>query len=360
MQGNWPNKFRSAPDWLKPFYPFRDELYVDNHIVMRGTKVIVPESLRSQYMKQIHKNHMSADSTTKLARDYFYWPKISEDIHNFVDKCDPCNATKPQNQKEPMILLPIPDHPWQILSTDVLEWNNQVYQVLVDSYSGWFEIDPLKDTTSDTIISVLKPHFATHGVPEKLYSDNTTYYMSAKFQQFCANWNIDHVTSSPRYAQSNGLAERAVQSAKTLLERSKRDNSHMYLCLLLIRNTPRDNNLKSPAKRLLSRKTKIPLPTTDASLKPQILPNVPSALEKVRLQKKNYYDESARPLAQLQPGDTVRIREDKFTKSGVITSEADTSRSYMVQTGSGTYRRNRKHLRPSHLPVAQPVMQNVR
>ena len=38
LQGNWPNKFQSAPDWLKPFYPFRDELYVDNHIVMRGTK----------------------------------------------------------------------------------------------------------------------------------------------------------------------------------------------------------------------------------------------------------------------------------------------------------------------------------
>ena len=42
--------------------------------------------------------------------------------------------------------------------------------------------------------------------------------MSAQFQQFCANWNIDHVTSSPRYAQSNGLDERVVQSAKTLLE----------------------------------------------------------------------------------------------------------------------------------------------
>ena len=99
------------------------------------------------------------------------------------------------------------------------------------------------------------------------------------------------------------------------------------------------------------------MPTTDASLKPQIVPNVPSAFEKVRMQKTNYYDKSARPLAQLQPGDTVRIRKDKFTKSGVITSEADTPSLYMVQIGSGTYRRNRKHLRPSHLPVAQPVVQ---
>ena len=96
-QENWPAKFQNCPEWLKPFFSFRDELYVDNHVVMRGTKIIVPESLRSQYMQQLHKNHMSTDSTTKLARDYFYWPKISEDIDNFVDKCDPCNSTKPKN-----------------------------------------------------------------------------------------------------------------------------------------------------------------------------------------------------------------------------------------------------------------------
>ena len=110
---------------------------------------------------------MPADSTTKLARDYFYWPKISEDIHNFVDKCDPCNATKPQNKKEPMILLPIPDRPWQILSTDVFEWNNQVYQVLVDSYSGWFEIDPLKDTTSDYDYLPFETPFRNPWCPQK-------------------------------------------------------------------------------------------------------------------------------------------------------------------------------------------------
>ena len=134
-QVNWPAKFQSCPEWLKPFFPFRDELYVDTHVVMRGTKIIIPKSLCNQYMQQLHKNHMSADLTNKLARGYFYWPKISEDIHNFVDKCDPCNSTKPKN---PMIMLPIPERPWQILSTDVFEWDNKLYSVLVDLYSGWF------------------------------------------------------------------------------------------------------------------------------------------------------------------------------------------------------------------------------
>ena len=36
---------------------------------MRGTKIIV---MQYQYMQQLYKNHMPNDSTTKLARDYFY------------------------------------------------------------------------------------------------------------------------------------------------------------------------------------------------------------------------------------------------------------------------------------------------
>ena len=97
MQSIWPNQFQSARDWMKLYYPYRDELYVDNYKVMRGTNRAVPKFFRNPYMKQLYKNHMSADLTTNLAPDYFYWPKISEDIHNFVDKCDPCKATKPQN-----------------------------------------------------------------------------------------------------------------------------------------------------------------------------------------------------------------------------------------------------------------------
>ena len=123
------------------------------------------------------------------------------------------------------------------------------------------------------------------------------------------------MTSSPRDPQSNGLAEPAVQSAKNLLERSKRDNSDIYLGLLVIRNTPRDVNLNSPAERLLSRKTRIPLPTSDNPLKPTVVSNVPSSLEKV--QKKVHFDKSARPLSQLQPGQTVRFRDDKTEKQGL-------------------------------------------
>lgn len=50
-------------------------------------------------------------------------------------------------------------------------------------------------------------------------------------------------TSSAEHAQSNGLAERTVRSAKQLMERSHRDGTDVFLNLLNIRNIPRDKTL---------------------------------------------------------------------------------------------------------------------
>lgn len=76
-----------------------------------------------------------------------------KDIDNFVQSCSTCNALKPHQQKEPMQLHMVPELPWSIVATDLFEWNGQHYLVLVDSYSGWFELDPLKKMTSQCVMS---------------------------------------------------------------------------------------------------------------------------------------------------------------------------------------------------------------
>ena len=129
---NWPAQFQSVPSWLQACYPFRDELIVDDGIVMRVTKIIVPTSLRRDYIDQLHKNHLGADSTTRLARGYFYWTKVEEDIHFHVDQCAVCNSIKSYNQKEPIKSHPVATLPWQIVATDLFERNSIVYLIVVD------------------------------------------------------------------------------------------------------------------------------------------------------------------------------------------------------------------------------------
>ena len=120
------------------------------------------------------------------------------------------------------------------------------FLVLVDSYSGWFEIDKIEDMTSATVIKKLKRHFAVHGIPTVLLSDNGPCYKSDLFKEFARTWDFKHATWSPNYHQSNGLAEKAVRSAKHLLMKTGGD---FYLDLLNLRNTPAAGNLGSPAQR---------------------------------------------------------------------------------------------------------------
>lgn len=177
-----------------------------------------------------------------------FWPSLTKHIENKVLSCSICNSLKPHQQKEPLPLHHIPDLPWSTVATDIFEWSGQHYLVLVDSYSGWFEIDLLHDLSSSTVITKLKRHFSVYGSPCKFLSENGTQFTSQRFQEFAAAWDFTHITSSPEYPQANGLAERAVRNAKQLMEKSKRDGSNVFQNLLNIRNIPHDQNLGSPAE----------------------------------------------------------------------------------------------------------------
>ena len=204
----------------------------------------------------LHKGHMGADRTIQLASDVVYWPKskMRQDIKSAVSQCSACKSYKAHLHKQPLINHPVPDLPWATVGADIFDWNHHQYLVMVVSYSGWFEMDLLPDSSSRTVISKMKRLFLTHSIPEKLLTDNGRQFVSREFELFAKEWKFAHITSSPYYAQSNGLAENAVKQAKQLLEKYRKDGSDVQLGLLNLRNTPRDG-MGFPAQPLLSRCT---------------------------------------------------------------------------------------------------------
>ena len=84
-----------------------------------------------------------------------------------------------------------------------------------------------------------------------------------------SNYDMEHVTSSPHYPQSNGKVENAIKTAKSLLKKSKAARSDIYLALLEWRNTPSEGLQSSPAQRMFGRRTRTLIPTTSELLKPK-------------------------------------------------------------------------------------------
>ena len=77
----------------------------------------------------------------------------------------------------------------------------------------------------------MKAIFARHGIPNTVIADNMPFH-SKEFYQFSKEWNFTLITSSPRYPQSNGMAERNVQTVKNLFKKAKDDGNDEYLAML--------------------------------------------------------------------------------------------------------------------------------
>ena len=169
------------------------------------------------------------------------------------------------------------------------------------------------------------------------------------FTSFAADYGFKHITSSPRYPQSNGEAERAVQTVKNLLEKA----SDPYLALLAYRATPLQSGY-SPAQLLMGRRLRTTVPTLPSELDPALPDSSTFARkenEKARADVERYNRRHrARALGVLSPGEQVWVTDAR--SSGTILQKHSTPRSYLVDSPQGVLRRNRQHL----IPLPSPTM----
>ena len=163
-----------------------------------------------------------------------------------------------------------------------------------------------------------------------------------------------HVTSSPLYPQSNGLAERTVRTAK-ILTKARKDRQDPNLAILEHRNMP-INDVGSPARLSMGRRLRSSMPSATDQLLPRTVNPaiVETKLKQKQAQQKMYYDRSSRTLEHLSVGDDVYVQREGKWKPAIIVSKADTPRSFNIITEDGARcRRNRIHLRKAYDRVLQ-------
>ncbi len=58
ITNGWPAKSKSIPPEVQPYFPKQDVLIVDDRIILNGLGVVGPETLRREYVQQLHKGHL--------------------------------------------------------------------------------------------------------------------------------------------------------------------------------------------------------------------------------------------------------------------------------------------------------------
>ncbi|XP_047665764.1 uncharacterized protein K02A2.6-like [Tachysurus fulvidraco] len=217
-----PEEKTQLEEEARQFFSVREELSVQDGVIFRGERALIPAKLRTEIVERIHASHLGIESGLRRARDCVNWPGMSTAIGAYIEKCAVCRTMDVRQQKETMCTHDIPTRPWAKVGTDLFSFNNRAYLITVDYFSNFWEIDCLPDTSSGAVIHKLKAHFARHSIPDTIISDNGPQYGSQEFRQFSTAWEFRHVMSSLAYSQSNGKAESAVKMAKQLMEKAKR------------------------------------------------------------------------------------------------------------------------------------------
>ena len=215
----WPENRAHCPAQLMPFWNFRDELSVDDGLILKGQRIILPKSLHTAALEQIHYAHQGAEKCKLHAKAAVFWCGINQDIDEMVKSCAPCQAHQVTNTKETLIPHDVPKHAWHTLATDLFHWNGTEYLLIAHIYSKFRIIRKLTSLSSSTIINHIKGIFDEHGILERLISDNGPHYSSEEFRVFNARYAFDHVRSSPLYPRSNGFIERTVQTVQNFSQR---------------------------------------------------------------------------------------------------------------------------------------------
>ena len=345
----WPEKYQIS-DSLKPYWNFRGEFSIVQNVILKSMQILIPSVMRLDVLDKIHQGHQGIVKCRSRAKQSVWWPGISREILDMVKSCRVCAGYK-VNTPEPLDTTEFPERPWQLVGIDFFHTKTCDYILIVDYFSRFIEVaDMSRGKGATNVINKLKDVFARHGIPEKIRSDNGPPFDSGEFARFAKEWNIQLSPSSPYYPQSNGEAERSVQTIKNILKKEK----DKYQALLAYRSTPLQNGF-SPAELLMGRKLRTTIPVFHTQLEPK-WPDLRKLNDKETVYRKKQQDyfntrHRAKPLPPLCIGQEVKITNQE--KPGIVVEKGQSPRQYIIRTPTSNLKRNRVQIIP--LPPSPPT-----
>ena len=344
----WPVDRRMLPREIHTFWNYREDLSMENGLITKGARLMIPSTLRSKVLEQIHKGHLGIEKCMLKARDSVFWPGISNDIREAVEKCGICQASS-KSSKPIGNVSDVPPHAWHTLGTDLFYWNKIDYLVIGDYFSKYLIMRRLPNSSTHAVIKELGLVFTELGRPFVLRSDNGPCYSSREFHNFLNFYQVDHVTSSPHYPQSNGFAEALVGITKKLMDKSLKEGKPWNFGLLQYRTTPISSTLPSPLEMLTGRKPCLNLPQVPSS----IGHNMDTSRIHKELLRRQPTTSTSTGATELEPGQPVFVKEvhGNVWRTATIDQPAAEPDSYWVRfPDNSILRRTRAMIKPRSLP----------
>ena len=200
----WPSVADILPE-VKCFYSQHHEIVFNHDLLLKGQRIIIPASLRSEVKHLIHQGHLGVDKCKLRARHSVYWPEISHEITQFVLNCPTSITHRNRQQQETLLKDDVLEAPWIKVAADLFTIYGKNYLLIVDYSSKYFEISHVREPVdSPAVVNSMK----------KIFS------------------------------------RRTVQTIKNTLKKAHEANEDVYLALLALNSTPSQDGTSPPTSYL--------------------------------------------------------------------------------------------------------------
>ena len=363
------------PKQIEQYKKYKDDLYIQEQVVMYNGRVVVPVGLRQEVLAGLHGAHQCIERMHKRAMSAVFWPGIYGSLELVRNSCSYCNKNAPTQQRLPPRPLQLPDYPFQMIVADYCDIKGKSWLIVADRFTGWLSAYYFpKEAITGELIKLMKNHFSTFGVPENFTSDNGPQFRSKVFNDFLKQWGVnEHRISSDYFPHSNLRAESAVKTCKRMITaNTTKEGSPIWdkilQAMMTHRNTPVNDLNFSPAQLLFGRPIRDFLPIKPGNFRPSDV--WIDNREKRELAMKNRlnaggerWTQSSKELPQLQQGETVYIQNQRsqgklgrqWDRTGTIIEHCGNDKYKVRVDGSGRVTdRNRQFLR-SFKSVKKPT-----
>ena len=86
----WPSTIKEVPSALQSYWTFREEITIEDGIILKGTRIVIPAKKREAILKLIHEGHLGLNKCKLHAKETVYWPGLNNQLEKLILNCELC------------------------------------------------------------------------------------------------------------------------------------------------------------------------------------------------------------------------------------------------------------------------------
>ena len=203
----------------------------EDNVLLWKDKIVLPQQFRSRLLEVAHDHpaagHFAVDRTWKNVSAKFFWPNALEDVTNWVRSCDACNEHSVKQFVNRPLNPIISEERFELVTYDLAgpftpsKGNNNLYAlIIVDHFSKWPEIVPLRNIRASTIATAIFEEWCCrYGVMTQLHSDGANNVHGHVLKELCDIIGTVKSKSSRLHPQGDGMSEAMVKILKNSIRK---------------------------------------------------------------------------------------------------------------------------------------------